>query len=123
CSQHMSKTGLPAPADLDRRIARWKASLDTDHLWPDSTAAQRMAAHDQIFRAAALVLDGRPATLSAGRGTEPHALGVAAFLSGTGPLLGWWIEQGRLSASAEASRLLAEHLAHNRRRLAHCTEQ
>jgi hypothetical protein len=41
---------------------------------------------------------------------------VAAYASGLGPLLGHWAQGGSLAAGAAASRLLAEHLDHGRRR-------
>jgi hypothetical protein len=43
---------------------------------------------------------------------------VAAFTSGTGPLLGRWIESRAVAAGDEASRLLRLHLEHGRLRAA-----
>jgi hypothetical protein len=45
-----------------------------------------------------------------------RALGVAAFTSGTGPLLGFCVESGTLASEPEVARLLLLHLAHGRRR-------
>jgi hypothetical protein len=44
------------------------------------------------------------------------ALGVAAFTSGAGPLLGRWIEAGSVVAEEDVARLLLLHLAHGRLR-------
>jgi hypothetical protein len=45
-----------------------------------------------------------------------RALGVAAFTSGTGPLLGRWIELEVVAAEPDVSRTLLLHLAHGRLR-------
>jgi hypothetical protein len=42
---------------------------------------------------------------------------VAGFTSGLGPLLGYWLETGRISASAEVAAIFELHLAHNRLRM------
>lgn len=111
------------PTDTDVRISEWRATLDADTLWPDSTVPQRLAAYARILEVTRDVLAGRPARLDSAAGADTRALGVAAFLSGMGALLAWWIEQGSVSASAEASRMLAAHLAHGRRRLARTTDE
>jgi hypothetical protein len=45
-----------------------------------------------------------------------RAVGVAALLTGVGPLLGAWIERGELDAEDAFARVLARHLAHGRAR-------
>jgi hypothetical protein len=47
-----------------------------------------------------------------------RALGIASFTSGTGPLLGYCIENGTLASEAEVAKLLQLHLAHGRARAA-----
>ena len=101
----------------DDRIARWHKTLDHTALWPDTTPAERVSGYARILAAAERVLAGRPATLEAGAGTDARALGIAAFISGMGALLAWWIEQGVITASPEAAGALAPHLAHSRRRM------
>ena len=56
----------------------------------------------------------------AGPGAEQstRALGVAALLTGVGPLLGAWLERGTLAADEPVARVLARHLAHGRARMA-----
>lgn len=62
-------------------------------------------------------VDERPApALVIPEGASLRALGIAAFTSGLGPLLGRWIEEGRLRAIAPVATLLSEHLAHGRDR-------
>ncbi|MCI0432549.1 MAG: nucleotidyltransferase family protein [Gemmatimonadetes bacterium] len=43
-------------------------------------------------------------------------LGIAAFTSGMGPLLGHWIDRGAIEAEPGVAALLADHLDHGRRR-------
>lgn len=52
---------------------------------------------------------------------DPVALSVACYTSGTGPLLGSWIEQGKLTTTAANAEILGIHLAHNRDRMARLT--
>lgn len=78
------------------------------------TASQLHEAQLAIADAASDILLGRKGEL---RGdTLPNVLGIAAFTAGMGPLLGYWIEQGRLTAPRTTATLLGEHLDHGRRR-------
>lgn len=58
----------------------------------------------------------RAATLSAPDATAVRALGVAGYTTGTGPLLGYWIETGEIAADPDVRSLLQCHLEHARRR-------
>jgi hypothetical protein len=49
---------------------------------------------------------------------DPAALSVACYTSGTGPLLGSWIEQGKLTTTVANAEILGIHLEHNRDRMA-----
>lgn len=53
---------------------------------------------------------------------DPVALSIACYTSGTGPLLGSWIEQGKLTTTVAAAEILRIHLDHNRARMARLTE-
>jgi len=82
-------------------------------LWPDVTVEAWREALRRIETVTRAVLsDGAPPTLDG----EPAAIGLAAYTSGMGPLLGWWAREGRLSASAPIGALLGRHLEHNRAR-------
>ena len=100
----------------DERIREWKRTLDPQTMWPETTHRDRLAAYQDIFTATARVLRGEPAFLSMKEPALVRAAGVVAFVSGTGPLLGRWVERGHLRASAPLAVLLADHLAHGRRR-------
>jgi len=52
---------------------------------------------------------------------DPTALSIACYTSGTGPLLGSWIEQGKLTTTSTNAEILGIHLEHNRARMARLT--
>jgi hypothetical protein len=52
---------------------------------------------------------------------DPVALSIACYTSGTGPLLGSWIEQGKLTTTAANAEILGIHLEHNRARMEQLT--
>lgn len=52
---------------------------------------------------------------------DPVALSIACYTSGTGPLLGSWIEQGKLTTTRANAEVLSIHLEHNRARMAQLT--
>jgi hypothetical protein len=54
---------------------------------------------------------------------EPGALGIAAYTSGTGPLLACWLERDRFVAPAEVGGVLAYQLRHNRLRMERLTQR
>ena len=98
------------PDEVRRRFEWALRQGDPAWLWPEVTVEEWREACDRIADAANAVLTGEEAVLDA----NPLALGIAAYTSGTGPLLGWWIEQGQLRARSEIAALLRTHLAHNR---------
>ena len=84
-------------------------------LWPDTPIEAWRSAMDAIGGVVAALLAGEPTATLEG---EPQALGLAGYTSGVGPLLGLWVEQGRLQADEAVAAVLARHLAHNRIRAA-----
>lgn len=54
---------------------------------------------------------------------DPGALGIAAYTSGTGPLLGHWLEQDRFDSSPEVTGVLGYQLRHNRLRMDRLTQR
>ena len=104
--------------ELRRRVALHQSTGDLDVLWPHAPRAARRVAMVEIRRIVEGMLrdDGRMLVLSAANDQEARVLGVAAFTAGMGPLLGWWIEEGRVDCSPAVRERLAEHLAHGRRR-------
>ena len=93
-----------------RRHGRWL------WLWPDIAPADWRHALDALEVAIGQVLAGRTARLGGPRNLA--ALSLACYTSGTGPLIGHWVERGIVDADPEAAALVALHLHHNRRRMA-----
>jgi hypothetical protein len=86
-------------------------------LWPDVHVADWQRALSSIEMAVAALLAGRSAPRLANQNqADRRALEVAVHTSGTGPWLGWHVEQGALDADASVRLLLLDHLAHSRKR-------
>jgi hypothetical protein len=102
-------------AEVERRFASARRRGQPNWLWPDVDIADWQDALTAIEGAIRGVLGGdtSPPLLDG----PAEALGVACYTSGTGPLLGHWIAEGRLRASGEVEALLALHLCHNRLRM------
>jgi hypothetical protein len=103
---------------IGARLAAWQARGDPQCLWPHVRASDRLRAHERIASAAQTLLagDATYTYLRADGEAEVKAAGVAAYVSGMGPLLGHWVECGRLGASAPLAALLAVHLEQGRAR-------
>jgi len=113
----MSVRGADTPETIHARLRAWRRTGDVDALWPDVPRAARRRALAAVRRAAQAVLRGdRPPPLEATSDRDAEALGVAAFVAGMGPLLGWWVRHGVLEASGRAREVPAEHLDHGVRR-------
>jgi hypothetical protein len=71
----------------------------------------------ELARVTSVLVDGpeSSAVIEDGAG-DTRAMTIAAFAAGMGPLLGYWIETGRLAASDATAEALADHLDHGRRR-------
>jgi hypothetical protein len=83
-------------------------------LWPEVTVEAWRAALLSVEAATRAVLAGSGAAVLRG---EPEAIGIAAYTSGMGPLLGHWVETGEVEAGERAAAWLRLHLSHNRRRM------
>src|SRR4051812_27786520 len=111
-----------APFDeLRRRQYAWRSTQRPDALWPGLDGDVIQSAANAIGDAVVSVLRGERARLyfadddgDTERGAR--AVGVAALITGVGPLLGAWIERGELDAEQPIARVLARHLAHGRAR-------
>jgi hypothetical protein len=106
-----------ALAALDERVKRFSATKDPEELWPGLREHERVAAACEIERLTVAFLGGEPLLiLDASARHRTYAIAVAAHTTGMGPLLGYWLEQGRLSTPAPHAERLADHLQHARRR-------
>ncbi|MBB2169208.1 hypothetical protein HLH36_12725 [Gluconacetobacter aggeris] len=106
------EAGLSAE-EVRRRFAWARRQGRPAWLWPDVSVESWGAALGTIQEAAVACLGGEAATDLDG-GAE--SLGLAGYTSGMGPLLGFWIEQGRLRAGSSVVVELERQLRHNRRR-------
>jgi hypothetical protein len=98
--------------EIESRLRRAVARGNPIWLWPEVDRARRRAAMEQLASATHQVLAGDAAELT----SDAAALGLAGYVSGMGPLLGWWIDRGLISAPDAIAETLREHLRHNRDR-------
>jgi hypothetical protein len=116
------------PVEIEARL-RWSRKQGyVAWFWSDVAIDTWRACLLEIERVSTLLLCNAPSPLAGAAraveipqlclpgGADARALGIAAFTSGMGPLLGYWIECGRLHASSDVMSLLAHHLGHSRRR-------
>jgi hypothetical protein len=101
--------------EVRRRFAWARRQGRPAWLWPEVPIDAWRSAMDSLGAATAAVLAGEGGVSLEG---EPEAIGLAGYTSGMGPLLGLWLEQGRLSASGPVAVTLGRHLTHNRLRAA-----
>jgi Uncharacterised nucleotidyltransferase len=84
-------------------------------LWPDIHPNLWRAALSDVAGVLGHILSNRPGDVLLDG--DPRILSLAAYTSGTGPLLGYFVECGKLRATPGVSAMLAVHLAHGRDRM------
>ncbi|MGN6850289.1 MAG: nucleotidyltransferase family protein [Sphingomicrobium sp.] len=109
-----------AENEFSRRRADARRAGSPALLWPEVAVESWAEAMRHIASAAADVLAGRPAEIQP---CEPMALSLACYTSGVGPLLGWWLAEGMLTAPTQLVELLAVHLEQGRARAARVSER
>ena len=113
-------TRSPLPnIDVDQRFEDAIRAGHPDWLWfevPEARWAEAVATIETVLREV-LAMDRSDNKLL----DDPLALSIACYTSGTGPLLGSWIEQGKLTTTAVNAEILRTHLDHNRARMARLT--
>jgi hypothetical protein len=106
-----------SPEQIARRIGDFERTQNPAALWPGLGESARVAAGRELERVTRLVLNG---TISIALDPESrhtaYALGIAGHTTGVGPVIGKWIEYGRVTARADVSVVFAEHLNQSRRR-------
>jgi hypothetical protein len=98
-----------------RRFAHAGRAGNSRWLWPELTIEQWQTALDSIAAVTRDVLAGTERPHLAG---QAEALGIAGYTSGMGPILGYWLAKGDITADAEAAGVLETHFTHNRDRMA-----
>jgi Uncharacterised nucleotidyltransferase len=99
--------------EFERRRSDARRSGNPAWLWPEVPVERWAAAMAEISKSASAILAGERPALSS---LDPMALSLACYTSGTGALLGYWLEHGELDAPADVAELLALHLEHGRER-------
>lgn len=100
-----------SPEEYRRRAAWAQAQGKPQWLWPDISVEHLESARATIVGVLGDVLArGTSETILEG---DPETISLAAYTAGIGPLLGWWIAQGRINASAQIAAVLELHLRHN----------
>jgi hypothetical protein len=89
-------------------------------LWPDIGVAEWRAAVEEIADVTRRILAGESNLMLVCN--DARTVSVAGYTSGMGPLLGFWIERGVLSAAPAAEEILRLHLSHNRQRMSRLSE-
>lgn len=102
-------------AELRRRFDHGVRTGSPHWIWPEVPVEEWSSAVATIERMTSDVLAfGQSSVALNGRA---EAVSVAALTTGMGPLLGYWLREGKLSASADAAAVLDLHLAHNTKRM------
>ena len=106
------------PDEVEPRLRAARAQGRPAYPWPEVPIPAWRACLAELTRVVGVLLS-EPATrvtLEVDDEDAPRCLTVAAFTSGLGPLLGHWLERGRLETTPLASEVLSRHLHHARAR-------
>lgn len=110
----------PLPViDVERRFEQALRAGRPEWLWfevPETRWAEALATIETALRQMLAHAHSGDALLH-----DPVALSIACYTSGTGPLLGAGIAQGKLTTTPANAAMLRLHLAHNRARMARLT--
>ncbi|MBI4540928.1 MAG: nucleotidyltransferase family protein [Gemmatimonadetes bacterium] len=113
-------------ADAIAERFRWaRRHGHPSYVWPEVPIAAWRACLREIERCVTEALRGGPSPIpiAVPEDAATRALGVAAFTSGMGPLLGYWFEVGLLEGDGDVAALLRLHLDHGRRRARRLAEE
>lgn len=104
-----------SPEEFRRRVD-WARSQGTPRwLWPDISIERWGHAREVLTSLVGEVLSRESSDVVLNG--DPAAMSLAAYTAGIGPLLGWWIGEGRIRASEEIGGVFDLHLRHNRLRM------
>jgi hypothetical protein len=104
-----------SPERARKRFAQARRSGLSAWLWPDVVVGEWRKGVEQIEHVTQRIIAGETKVVLVG--SDADTMGVAGYTSGMGPLLGYWIENGVLSAEREVEDIFRLHLFHNRQRM------
>ena len=107
--------------EIAKRLRRANDGTGERWLWPEIPIREwqiAVAGFESVIRA--VLTDGHSAVPLCG---QPRVVGIAAYTSGMGPLLGYWLSTGALQAETSIEQVLSRHLANNRVRMRMLFEQ
>ncbi len=107
-----------SPQEVRRRVVWARRQGRPAWLWPDVSIGAWRSAMMEVERVTRILLTDAPFARLEG---DAYAIELAGYTSGVGPLLGLWLEQGRLQTSPTVAITLMRHLAHNRQRTRNLT--
>jgi hypothetical protein len=102
------------PGAIQGRFEGARRAGTPEWLWPEVGVDAWRTGLKAIELVTREILNGERKQVLQG---EAQPLCLAAYSSGMGPLLGYWVEQGTLEAEAHVAALLELHLRHNRMRM------
>ncbi len=113
----MTSAELELGADAVRERFAWaRRNGHPRYLWPEIPIPAWRSALRTLEGVAGSVLSGYPVSLEVMDAIQLRALGIAAFTSGLGGILGTWIERGDVTADDDVAALFRLHLRHARER-------
>ncbi len=102
-----------SPSEFELRRKEARRSGSPAWLWPEVQVESWAAAMAEISKAVPAVLAGNRSSVPT---FDPMAFSLACYTSGTGALLGYWLERGKIDAPPDLADLLQLHLKHGRAR-------
>jgi hypothetical protein len=104
-----------SPERARERFAQARRSGLSTWLWPDVVVGEWRKGVEEIANVTRCIMAGESNVVLVG--SDARTMSVAGYTSGMGPLLGYWIENGVLSAAREVEDIFRLHLFHNRQRM------
>src|SRR3990172_4916724 len=103
-----------SPTDLARRLATWRVTRRPEILWPGvDEPSMRLAATRVVETTCAVMRQASsPVLLPADGPAEEAAIRAMAFMTGMGPLLGYWTRSGLVRTSPTLKHALQAGLEH-----------
>jgi hypothetical protein len=110
------------PEEATRRFEWARRSGHPLYVWPEVAIGDWIGSCRAVERALATGLSDPGGLVEVEAPAGPVALGVAAYTTGCGAILGRWLERGHARACPDTAAVLKDHLRHGRRRARKLTD-